>query len=232
MKRVAVFVEGWTEFFFVARLIEEMAGFGRVHLRMEHQHGGTPHLYRRAGAPEEAADIEVLLMNCCGDGKVKSYILERKQLLINMGYSFVIGLQDLFPKPFVDWERFEAGLNQGLGGDPRVKIVMALQVMEAEAWFLNESKHYKKIDPRLTIPHVKALAGFDPVSDPAETKIAHPAKLLDKIYKSVGLGYAKKESEVRRTVDALDYEELFVTVRAMSKSLSGFLFQLETAGIC
>jgi len=232
MKKVAVFVEGWTEFFFVARLIEEMAGFGRVHLRMEHQHGGTPHLYRKVGAPEEAAEIEVLLMNCCGDGKVKSYILERRQLLINRGYSFVIGLQDLFPKPLGDWEKFEAGLNQDLDDDPRVKIVMALQVMEAEAWFLNESKHYEKIHPRLTIPYVKAVAEFDPLSDPAETKVPHPAKLLDRIYKSVDLGYAKRESEVRRTVDALDYEELFVTVRAMSKSLSGFLSQLETAGIC
>jgi hypothetical protein len=230
MKKVAIFVEGWTEFFFISRLIEEMAGFGKVHQIMMHQHGGSPHLFRKLGS-EDVADIELLLMNCCSDGKVKSFILENRGRLVNQGYSLIIGLQDLYPKPLEAWDRFEAGLNEGLEY-PGIEMLMALQVMEAEAWFLNESKHYEKIDSALTIQKIIEATNFNPALDCAEVKVDRPAKLLDRIYQIVGLRYTKTQSEIHRTVAALDYDELFVTVRGMSKSLARFLSHLETAGIC
>lgn len=233
MKKIAIYVEGWTEFFFVARLIEELRGFGKVHLELKTQYGGAFYYYGTRGVPADAAEVEVLLLNCCGasDEKVKSFILDRQELLISQGYSLAIGLQDLYPAPLAEWDNFEAGLNAGLANQP-LKILMALEVMEVEAWFLNESKHFEKLDATLTAQRIAEATGFNPVSDPAETKVPHPSKLLERIYELVGLEYDKKQHEILRTVEKLDYEELFVTVRSMSKSLDLFFSHLEVAGVC
>lgn len=230
MKRIAIFVEGWTEFFFISRLINEIAGFGKVHQIMLLQHGSSPYLFRKLG-PEDIAEIELLLMNCCGDGKVKSFILENRTKLVNQGYSLIIGLQDLYPKPLDAWDRFEAGLNEGLE-DPGIEMLMTLQVMEAEAWFLNNSRHYERIDPDLTLQRIVTATNFNPMHDNAEITVHHPSELLDRIYQMVGLRYKKTQSEIQRTVEVLDYEELFVTVRGMSRSLARFLSKLEAAGVC
>lgn len=231
MKKIAIFVEGWTEFIFVARLLEEMQGFGKVHLELKTQHGGLFHDYRSQGVPDEFAEFWVLLVNCCCDGKVKPAILERRDLLINSGYELVIGLQDLHPKPFVDWQRVEDGLNSGLA-DHALKVRISLEVMEAEAWFLNESTHFEKLDPSLTIQRIAESTGFNPASDIAESGVPLPAKMLERIYRLAELRYDKKQAEIHRTVAALDFSEIYLTVRSMSKSLDRFFSHLEEAGLC
>jgi hypothetical protein len=227
MKKIAIFVEGDTEFYFVEKLVHEIAGYGKIRLVMSKQHGGSIHFVRSSGAPEDVALLEIALTNCCGDGKVKSFILERKEKLANEGYSYIIGLQDLFPLQLADLDKFEEELSKGLDAST-VPIRICIAVKEIEAWFLNEAKHFEVIDPTLTNQRIIEGTGFDPASGDAETSVKHPAFLLDKIYKLASLKYKKHSNEIHRLIAALDFFELYNNVRNTSKSLDKFLREIDS----
>jgi hypothetical protein len=93
-----------------------------------------------------------------------------------------------------------------------MRIIIA--VSEVEAWFLQEYKHFEKIDPKLDPSKFGAEFGFDPLTQSAEG-IVHPADLLNQIYSTVGLQYRKKKSEAERTIDALDYEHMYLNCSVM-----------------
>lgn len=227
MKKVAIFVEGYTEFYFVERLIEEVAGWGKVRIHLAKQHGGILDIIKTAGAPEGVAVLEIMLVNCCGDGSVKSFILERKSRLIQSGYTYVLGLQDLYPKTLVDLERFKRGVATGLA-DEDIKIEICIAVAEVESWFLNEASHFLKMDTILTGEYIKSSVGFHPVDECAESDVRHPARLLHDIYVLVGQQYKKREDEVKRLVSILDYGELYETVRQKSDSLDFFFRRVDS----
>lgn len=227
MKKVAIFVEGYTEFYFVERLIEEVAGWGQVRIHLARQHGGILNIIKTSGAPEDVATLTVMLVNCCGDGSVKSFILERKSRLIQQGYTYVLGLQDLYPKTLEHFEKFKTGVSSGLN-DPDIKIEICIAVAEVESWFLNEASHFVKIDQLLTSGFIKSKVGFHPVQDCAETSVRHPARMLHEIYHLVGGQYKKREDEIKRLVDILDYGELYETVRAKSNSLDFFFKRVDS----
>ena len=226
MRKIVICVEGDTEFWFLAWLLPEVAGYGKVHLKLAKQHGGTYQEFREQGAPEDAAAYAILLINCACDGKVKPFILERNGKWAAQGYEYILGLLDLWPKTLDQLEDFENGLSQGLDKSViPVKLVVA--VKEIEAWFLNEKHHFEKINASLTVNAIKENTGFDPSSDNAETKIFHPAVMLAKIYGIVSLDWDKKQGEILRTVNALDPASLYENVRQMSKSLDKFLGELD-----
>lgn len=227
MKKIAVFVEGHTEFIFLQRLIEEIAGYGKVHIELAQMHANRSCLFKTAGAPIDSAELLITLTNCRGDGTVKSAILERKALLASRGYSVALGLLDLFPKTLDELDIFEEKIKIGLD-DAKLQIHICIAVKEIEAWFLNECNHFTNIDPRLTAAKIEHDLKFNPEKDSAEEKVHHPATMLGKIYKLVALNYDKKENEVKRTVDAVDYENFIVTTRSLSKSLDKFLGLLES----
>lgn len=228
MKKVAIFVEGDTEFYFVEKLVQEVAGYGNVRLIMVKQHGNTIHLVRENGAPEDKAKLEIFLVNCACDGKVKPFILERGQLLKNKGYTSIIGLQDLYPKGLNELDKFEAGLAKGLENVP-VPVTICVAVKEIEAWFLNEAEHFTKIDQKLDCATISLGTGFDPTNNNAEDSINHPAGTLDKIYKIAGLRYQKHGKEIHRLIAALDFYTLYYVVREKSKSLDKFLTEIDAA---
>ncbi|WP_186076898.1 DUF4276 family protein [Burkholderia gladioli] len=226
MKKIAIFVEGDTEFYFVEKLVHEIAGYGNVRLVMVKQHSNTIHLVRENGAPEDKAKLEIFLVNCACDGKVKPFILERGEHLKNKGYTSIIGLQDLYPKPLDDLDKFEAGLAKGLENVP-VPVTICVAVKEIEAWFLNEAEHFTKIDPALDCATISNKTGFDPVSTNAENSINHPAGTLDEIYKIAGLRYQKRANEIHRLMAALDFHTLYFEVREKSRSLDKFLTEID-----
>jgi hypothetical protein len=227
MKKVAIFVEGYTEFYFVERLIEEVAGWGKVRIHLARQHGGRLDIIKSTGAHEDVAVLEIMLVNCCGDGSVKSFILERKSRLIQSGYTYVLGLQDLYPKTLVDLEKFKRGIAIGLA-DADIKIEICIAVAEVESWFLNEATHFLKMDEVLTGDHIKSTVGFHPVNECAELEVRHPARLLHDIYVLVGQQYKKREDEVKRLISILDYVELYETVRFKSESLDFFFNRVDS----
>lgn len=227
MKKVAIFVEGYTEFYFIERLIEEIAGWGQVRFHLAQQHAGMLNILKTTGAPEEVAILTIMLVNCCGDGSVKSFILERKSRLIQQGYTYVLGLQDLYPKTLENLEKFKTGISTGLE-DPDIKIEICIAVAEVESWFLNEASHFVKINQTLTGEFIKSSVGFHPVDDCAEKTVRHPARMLHDIYALVGDQYKKKEDDIKRLVGILDYGELYETVRSKSDSLDFFFARVDS----
>jgi hypothetical protein len=228
MKKVAIFVEGQTELHFVHRLVTEIAGHGAVRVALWLHRGGALHEIRVEGAPEETAEVFVMLVNCGGDEGVKSFILERRESLAAKDFKMIIGLRDLFPITPEKRERFEAGLTSGLDF-PGQTIRIFLAVAEVEAWFLNESTHYEKVDPALTLGRIRAETGFDPESPSIETDVPHPATVLKNIYALVGKRYRKREAETHSLISHLDFDEIYTTVRDNSTSLDAFISCLESA---
>src|SRR5437763_589689 len=101
MNKLAVFVEGYTEVFFIEKLIEEIAGANQVLIEHREIRGGgvarrTLGLVR-AARPDTGQKFFVLIVDCGGDRLVKTRILEEHENLTKAGYSAIIGLRDVRP---------------------------------------------------------------------------------------------------------------------------------------
>ena len=230
MRKVAIFVEGQTELHFVNRMVTEIAGYGKVRVDLWIHRGGKYSKLRSEGPPEDVADVLVMLVNCCGDGSVKSSILERRELLAAQNFEVILGLMDLYPKTLEELDVFEAGLKKGLDF-PGQTIRIFLAVAEVEAWFLSEFSHFEKLDPSLGLGRVKTDTGFDPITQNVEQTVRHPAGKLKEIYSLAGILYRKREAETHRLVSILDYTEIYTSVRDVSQSLDRFITGLESV-IC
>lgn len=222
-KKFAVFVEGLTEQEFTIRLLTELAGRHGITFELHRQHQGS--LSFSELRSHETPVIHVLVANCCNDGQVKSQIKDRYQSLKLAGYSLIIGLRDIYPFCHDDIAKLEENLLVGLPCDDDLPIHIHLAVMEIEAWFLEEVKHFSRIDKNISIDELIA-SGFDHTKIRAY-ELPHPAETLSKIYQSVGKGYSKNKRQVQRTIDALDYEELYVNTCQKAPSLASFIASLE-----
>lgn len=226
MKRLAVFVEGQTELHFAQRLIEEIAGYGRIKFELKRLRAGAIHDLRSIGPEDDFAQMNIMIVDCGGDGSVKSAILERAALLESKGYSEIIGLLDLFPKPIENLEKYEKGLLMGLDSHG-IKIRIFVAVKEIEAWFLDEYTHFTKVSAMLTPSEVERISGFNPQSGRAEVEVNHPASVIKTIYKAVGSDYRKREADTFRILSHLDFGEIYLSVRERSHSLSQFIDGVE-----
>jgi hypothetical protein len=168
-----------------------------------------------------------LLVNCRNDDQVKTKIRDSYPSLVAAGYTCVLGLRDIYPDgTLADAQKFQAALQLGVPTGP-IPAKMYLAILEVESWFLDEITHFERIDPALTVQAVIA-AGFDVVNTIGENW-QHPAETLDKIYKTAGKRYKKKIAYIKRTVNALCPESLYVTARQRSNSFDKFLSGLEAA---
>lgn len=226
-KKLAVFVEGFTEQEFTIRLLTELAGKRGIDFEIQEQYAGTLSFVElRSLQPTEqhSQPIHVLVANCRTDNQVKSQIKDNYKSLSSQGYTLVVGLRDVYPLAHNEIQDLEDALLIGLPvGD--LPIHLHLAIMEIEAWFLEEITHFPRIDPDI-VPEVLVASGFDHNSFRAHT-LSHPTEILDTIYKTVGKRYAKKTRQIQRTVDALSYEELYVNTRHKAPSLEKFITSLE-----
>src|SRR5688572_30774655 len=103
MKKLAAFVEGYTELVFLERLIQEIVNPNRVliHNRKIRRGGksGLPRSYGwvRPEAPEAGHEYHVLIFDCGNDDLVKQRIREEYDSLAKQGFTKIIGLRDVFP---------------------------------------------------------------------------------------------------------------------------------------
>ncbi len=100
--------------------------------------------------------------------------------------------------------------------------------MEVESWFVGEEHHYSNVHASLNHSHASSEVGFDIRAATTET-IVQPSKILDRVYQKVGFAYKKRHSQVERTVNAIDYANLYINVRVRNSSLHQFLSLLEAA---
>lgn len=222
-KKLAIFVEGQTESIFTKKLLEEIAGKKSISFR-ESKANELTQLTEKS-SDEKKFKYYVLIVDCGNDESVKSRILENRDSLIKAKYDLVLGLRDLYPHPRSDLKRVLQGLYTRVPTRD-IKIELCLAIMEVEAWFLQEEKHFQLIHESLTNAEIVAKAGFNPETDNAEN-IDLPAELLKEIYNIAGMSYRKTRKQVERTVNILDYENLYLNLPNKLEYLKQFLGYID-----
>jgi len=233
MKRIALFVEGQTEQIFAGKLLCEFIGKRRLCIRnldssILKNCTENPILFT---AQDIDMDTEYYfeIYDCGGDNKVQSTIRDNFDSLRKASFSFVIGIRDVHPNS--DLDKLRAMVDAYLPNNPVLPVRIIFAVREVEAWFLAEETHYHRIHKLLSFEVAnkiagKEIAGIDVSKDSTET-IWHPADTLKRIYMKGKTTYNKHEGKVQRTVDALNYENLYINVRRRNNSLNELLTCLE-----
>lgn len=226
-RKFAVFVEGYTEQEFTIRLLAELAGKRGIEFEIHQQYGGSLSFVelRTGQVTVEYPDlIHVLVVNCRNDSQVKSQIKDQYNSLLSAGYSLIVGLRDVYPIAPNEIQQLENALQIGLPTGT-LPIHLHLAIMEIEAWFLEETTHFQRVDQNITLQTLMTN-GFDCNAIQAHS-LSHPADTLDKIYQTVGKRYAKKSNQIQRTIEAISYEELYENTRHKAPSLECFISSLE-----
>jgi hypothetical protein len=208
MNRLGIFVEGETEQLFVEKLTRELAGSRRLYIELTRARGGVSTRRRTAfvkdGDKLVGIDYYVLIVDCGGDGGVKSRLVEDYQNLVRKGYQALIALRDV-PRDRAKLARFQAEWPRGIPTDP-IAVVCVLAIMEIEAWFLAEHTHFRHINEKLTAELVLERLGFD-TTGPNMRGRDRPAQDLDNAYQLVDERYQKGRA-AQRTIHCLDFERL------------------------
>lgn len=231
LKKIAVFVEGLTEQMFVTKLFEEVLCKEKLSVVNTKMTGGSSCPVNITIIRTDPTDVNteyyVLIVDCSGDGSVKSYILDQRPTIINAGYSIILGLLDLFPNSVSDLHNINYGLLYGVPQTP-IPIEFTISIMEIETWFIGESSHFPKIDSALTSETISRHLGYDPASHDVES-IIHPSHDLNSIYQIVGKNYLKKRTSLQLTIDALDFGEIYFELPSRIPSLASFIEKVNKA---
>lgn len=216
MKKLAIFVEGYTEFLFLERLLPEICGAHNVVIEHKEIRGGgksgkTARRFStvKAAKPVTNEKYYVLIVDCGGDKLVADKIRDEHNNLSQAGYSKIIGIRDLRPNfTQADIPRLEVDLKKYIKTN-LIPVEYILSVMEMEAWFLSEHFHFERIDPLLTVELIKDALGFDPSHDDMQLRL-EPQVDLNSCYSLVGKQYIKSD-EI--TTDSLDYAHIYVNLQ-------------------
>lgn len=229
MKKVAIFVEGQTEQYFVQELLKQIIGQRGLVISTAKLAGGKkiPRqiVEMHIASPDLQTQYYFMIYDCGNDERVKTDIIDHISSLITASYSHVIGIRDVYPN------NSQIGLLRkflylGIPATPlSIKIVLA--VNEIESWFLAEENHYSAISSQLNISLANQEAGIDITKQSTEV-IIHPADTLNKIYQHAGLAYHKTKKQIQRTVNNMDYANVYIGVRARNCSLDELLSFIES----
>jgi hypothetical protein len=238
MKKIAFFVEGQTELFFLNKLLIEIAGTKNVLIKLIKLRGkgtskSTDEIFPKTLAQgSNTVNHTVLIYDCGGDESVKSRILEEYQDLLSDGFSEIIGLRDLYPLTnLIKLENilangFAVGGKQVAALPLNTKIIVA--VREIEDWFLADCNHYTCIDEALLTNLIVASMGFNPCVDDLTVRSISAADDLKSIYNLVGKSYNKKADNVERTIECLDYANIYLNLSLKIPKLNELISQIDT----
>lgn len=222
MKRIAFFVEGLTEQLFIEKLLNEIFDQKKIAIEVKKIKGGKriPIALTTISTPiiSQTTNYYILIYDCGGDGNIRSYIMDQRAGLLKAGYSKIIGIRDVYPDfSRSDIHKLQYGLNFKLPQkDLQTKFI--LSIMEIESWFLADENHYPNINSVLTRDFISQNSGFDPSTYNTQL-FNEPANKLNEVYNLVGDSYVKENSVITRTVESLDYANLYFEVH---KRISSF----------
>lgn len=232
MRKLAIFVEGYTELLFMDRLISEVAEKNQIAIELRQIRGGGA----RSGKPKRIVELQVpvldpektlyfLIADCGGEDAVAQRIKEEHENLSKAGFEKIIGLRDVYPK-FLrkDMPKLRIGLRYGVKTN-LIPVQFVLSAMELEAWFLAEHNHYQNVDPLLTVERIQNHLGFDPVNDDMTIR-DEPANDLAAAYALVGKLYAKGDS--KNNVDRLDFTHLYAALPHRINELNELITTIDS----
>lgn len=219
MKKLAIFVEGETEQYFVEQLIRAIADQKTLALEVQKLQGGSSLANPRAPTVVSATGIKpeskfyVLILNSSTDNRVVSDVKDNIAGMHKQGYSAIIGIRDVFPQiARADIPKLRAGMQASVTPSP-LPITFILGVMEGETWFISEATHFERIHTSLTPDHIAKNLGWDPRTDDLQLR-ANPADDLDRAYSLAGRRYKKEKDKLLRTVKALSMDEVYLRLGA------------------
>jgi len=215
LKKLAIFVEGYTESKFILRLLVEFFNKNNIAVTVQDNSNRTmcPTI-REIISATATTKFEILIFNSCTDNKVLSDLLERYSGLKEAGYSQFIGIRDLYPDFTYEDKEHAISINKNILSDKNISnTTFIFATMEVETWFLAERHHYSKISHKLSLEYIKDNCIDLSNVDNFEKDIEEPAMKLNEIYNLVGLAYKKKDKQTTRTIENLDYENLYLVVR-------------------
>lgn len=215
MRKVAVYVEGQTEYLFVREFLQawfeydpSKLSFNCNRLRAEKAFE-IPYPFKGIETCENYFEIT----DVGNDNTVLSKILKNESFLKSAGFEVVIGLRDMFSKEYrkanersseisQDLNRkFIEGAKEALGyKKTEIEIKLHFAIMEVEAWIL------------------AMMEEFPSDKDP-ETTVYHPAEELKKICRDSGGDYDKHEEQVMALLSRFkkdDYLRLLESGRCAS----------------
>jgi hypothetical protein len=226
MKKMAIFVEGETELRFIDRLIREIANEKNLQIVLVKASGGGARIVRTYNVVYDSGggsdkEFYIRIVNSGTDNRVGSDIRDNYEALMNAGFNVIIGVRDVYPLLLSDLPNLRTGLCYRLR-TKSISVDFVLGVMEIEAWFLAEHTHFPRIHPRLSASRIAAIHGFDPSVDDMQLR-DHPALDLHNVYSLEGLAYKKTGSQIQRTVEALDYAEMYLEHKAKFPDFEVFM---------
>ena len=227
MKKMAIFVEGETELCFIDKLIREIANEKNLQIVLERAFGGGNRIARTFNIVYDSGsgsdkEFYIRIVNSGTDNRVGSDIRDNYGALVNLGFSAIIGVRDVYPDfSLADLPKLRTGLCYRLKTQP-ISVDFVLGVMEIEAWFLAEHTHFPRIHPRLSASRIAAIHGFDPSVDDMQLR-ANPALDLHNAYSLECLAYKKTGSQIQRTVGTLDYAAMYLEHKAKFPDFAVFM---------
>lgn len=226
MKKMAIYVEGETELRFIDKLIREIANQKNLQILLVKASGGNRSVRRYDVVADSGSgshkNFYIRIVNSGTDNRVGSDIRDNYEALINLGFSAIVGVRDVYPDfSLADLPNLRTGLRYRLRTKP-ISVDFVLGVMEIESWFLAEHTHFPRIHPRLSASRIAAMHGFDPIVDDMQLR-DHPALDLHMAYSLEGLAYKKTGSQIQRTVETLDYADMYLEHKAKFPDFAVFM---------
>lgn len=227
LKKIAFFVEGQTEAILIKEMIFKYLGYQGIRVERFQIHGDSFYEVGATGTPPNETNIQILIMDCQGDGRVVSAIKERQSGLASAGYSNVIGVRDLYPVDKELMEEIEQQISDYLQGCA-VPVRVFLAIMEIEAWLMSDPNFFQSLDAKLDAATIADVLTTLPEALDVES-VRHPARLIDDVLQRVGRNYRKRERDAYQIVNAVNLDTLLLDGRARSASLDSFVTHFEGA---
>lgn len=218
-RKVAVFVEGQSEYVFVRDFLcgwynydSSLLGIECLSLRSDRFHP-VPYPF---GDRESCNYYQIV--NVGNDRSVLSKMLKEGPRLQNAGFHQIIGLSDMYSDLYhgqTRERRIEAAINQRfirehheqLNKSPQKDLLSYhFAIMEVEAWFLGMYPFLQRVDSDLTPRFIMSRLQVDITSDP-EISFYHPAKVLADIYNLVDRQYDKRLDEINAITSRFSKED-------------------------
>lgn len=208
MNKLVIFVEGQTERIFTENLVRYLGSEHNIGIQTKRMYGGRrvkPRMVIEISGTNETTNLDyfILIVDCGGDERVKSEIIDSYDGLIENSYQVIIGIRDVIPYVRDNIQQLRKGFAFRLRKEP-IEPLLVLAIMETEAWFLAEHSHFLRIHPNLTLDRIKQNFGFDPNIDDMQLR-DYPYEDLKNIYSLEAIGYNKTRENVERTVSILDF---------------------------
>lgn len=257
MKKIAIFVEGFTEKIFTIRLLQSLAGRRQITFVFMRQENGLikhdpgsienvltgmidSHMIDGTKKSDELIELSTanpdeqcgqddiyVLIINCGTDSQVVSQIKRKQKSLHAA-----GYSKIIGLKDLHPASLmdEASLNtdiQNIINSAEIETSFVFAVLETESWFLEEVNHFEKIDPQMTLPAILEK-GFDLVNKRGY-EWESPAKTLHQIYSEWKYAYRKNRRSINRTVGVLDWDEMYVNVSSKSPSLRRLIDYFENA---